>query len=457
MKVSTQQLPERQVLLEIEVDPEQLEKSMDRAYRKLVQRIDVPGFRKGKTPRNMLERHVGRGRILEEAIDIAVPEAYNKALEDHDIDAIGQPQIELTSAEPLSFKATVPIRPTVELGDYKSIRVRREPVEVDEKDVEQTVDELRRRYAVHEPVERTVKVNDIIRADVRIVVDENEVYKDDDVELHLREGKTVLLPGFVEGVAGAKKGKPQQVPVTIPENSNGPLAGKTANVDITVKEVKEERLPDPDDDFAQQVGEGFAGMDALRDRLRGDIRERAQSVAEDKYREDALTALVQNAGTIEFPPVLVDREIDHFLHDQARNSGMELERYLKLVGKTPDTIREELTPGATERVKRSLALSRLAEDEKIEVEDSDIDAEIDSMVAQASAGNDEQAQQYRQIFQSPEARTSLGRSLLTRKTMERLVEIAGQADGAKPSAKKSQSSGKKKTKAGSTSGKGKEE
>jgi trigger factor len=221
--------------------------------------------------------------------------------------------------------------------------------------------------------------------------------------------------------------------------------------------VKEERLPDPDDDFAQQVGEGFTGMDALRDRLRGDIRERAQSVAEDKYREDALTALVENAAKIEFPPVLVDREIDHFLHDQARNSGMELERYLKLVGKTPDAIREELTPSATERVKRSLALSRLAEDEKIELEDSGIDAEIASMVAQASAGNDEQAQQYRQMFQSPEARASLGRSLLTRKTMERLVEIAGQADGARASAKKSESPGKKKTKAGSTSGKGKEE
>ena len=127
MKVSTQKLPESQVLLEIELDTDQMDKSMDRAYSKLVQRISVPGFRKGNTPRPMLERHIGRGRILEEAIDLVVPEAYNQAIEDEDIDAIGQPSIELVTAEPLAFKATVPIRPTVDLGDYASVRVEREP------------------------------------------------------------------------------------------------------------------------------------------------------------------------------------------------------------------------------------------------------------------------------------------------------------------------------------------
>ncbi len=151
---------------------------MDRAYRKLVQHIDVPGFRKGKTPRAMLERHIGHERLLQEAIDLLVPEAYNQALEEAEIDAIDQPQIEMTGSEPLSFKATVPVRPTVDLGDYKALRVPLEPVEVDEKDVEQSVDELRRRYAVHEPVDRAVAVGDIIRASVRMVVDEREVYNE---------------------------------------------------------------------------------------------------------------------------------------------------------------------------------------------------------------------------------------------------------------------------------------
>jgi trigger factor len=445
VKVSTQQLPESQVLLEIEVDSEQFEKSMDRAYRKLVQRVDVPGFRKGKAPKNMLERHVGRGRILEEAIDIAVPEAYNKALEEQDIDAIGRPQIELLSAEPLSFKATVPLRPKIELGDYRSIRVAREPSEVDENDVEKTLLELRQRYAIHQPVDRPVQVNDIIRADVKIVVDGREVFNDDDAELHLREGRTVLLPGFTEGVVGAKKGEPKDVEVTIPDDAEVSLAGKTAKVSVTVKEVKEESLPDPDDEFAKQVGEGFEGIEALRERLRSDIRERLEEHNESKFRDDAVAALVEGAAAIEFPPVLVDHEMDHFLGEQLRQSGLEKERYFQMINKSEEQFREELRPSATERVKRSLVLGQLAEDEALEVGEEDLQSEIASFVAQASGGDEEQAMKYESLFNAADARASLANSLLTRKTMDRLVEIAGQTDGsASAGAKKKTSTRAKK-------------
>ncbi|MEO6197988.1 MAG: trigger factor [Dehalococcoidia bacterium] len=441
MKVSTQQLPESQVLLEIEVDSEQLEKSMDRAYRKLVQRIDVPGFRKGKAPKNMLERQVGRGRILEEAIDIAVPDAYNKAIEEADIDAIGQPQIELVTADPLSFKATVPIRPTIDLGDYKSIRVEREAAEVDENDVQTTLKQLQQRYAIHEPVERPVQINDIIRAGVRITVDEREVFQDEDAELHLREGQTVLLPGFTEGAVGAKKGEAKQVAVAIPDDSGTSLAGKAALIDLTVKEVKEERLPEPDDEFAQQVGEGFPTIGDLMERLRGDIRERVDGQSEAKFRDDAMTALVENAATLEFPPVLVDREIGHFLSDQLRNTGMDLERYLQMVKKTEQEIREEVRPSATERVRRSLALGKLAEDEDLEVAEAEIDEEIENLVSQAGAADEEQLGRYRQLFGTSEARASLANSLLTRKTMDRLAEFASQSDGAKSPVKSKKKSG----------------
>jgi trigger factor len=161
VKVSTQRLPESQVVLEIEVEPERLERSLDKAYRKLVQRVSVPGFRKGKTPRHMLERHVGRDRLVQEALDSLIPEAYNLAIDEHDVDAIGQPSIELIQEEPLSFKATVPVRPTVELGDYNSLRVEREMASVDPADVEAGLEDLRHRYALHEPVERPVQVGDM--------------------------------------------------------------------------------------------------------------------------------------------------------------------------------------------------------------------------------------------------------------------------------------------------------
>lgn len=168
MKVTTQRLPESQVLLEIEVDPDQMQRSLDKAYRRLVQRIEVPGFRKGKTPRDMLERHVGRDRLVREANEILIPEVYDQAIEEQDIHAIAQPSIELVEIEPLSFKATVAVRPTVDLGDYKSIRAEKDAVEVPEEDITAALDDLRRRYAVHEPVERPVETGDIVRADVRI-------------------------------------------------------------------------------------------------------------------------------------------------------------------------------------------------------------------------------------------------------------------------------------------------
>jgi trigger factor len=345
------------------------------------------------------------------------------------------------TADPLSFKATVPIRPSIDLGDYKSIRVEREVAEVDENDVQTTLKQLQQRYAIHEPVERPVQINDIIRAGVRITVDEREVFQDEDAELHLREGQTVLLPGFTEGAVGAKKGEAKQVAVAIPEDSGTTLAGKAALIDLTVKEVKEERLPEPDDEFAQQVGEGFPTIDDLMERLRGDIRERVDGQSEAKFRDDAMTALVESATTLEFPPVLVDREIGHFLGDQLRNTGMDLERYLQMVKKTEPEIREEVRPSATERVRRSLALGKLAEDEGLEVDAAEIDAEIENLVGQAGAAGEEQIARYRQLFSTAEARASLANSLLTRKTIDRLAEIASQSDGAKAPAKSKKKSG----------------
>jgi trigger factor len=429
MKVSTQRLPESQVLLEIEADPEQMERSLEKAYRRLSQRVEVPGFRKGKAPAGMLERQIGRARVVREALDILIPEAYNQALEEQDVDAIDQPSIELVSDEPLSFKATVPVRPTVELGEYESVRVEREPFSIEEGEVDKALEELQHRYAVHEPVERPVQISDIVRADVRGVIDGNEVYKEDDAELRLREGATILLPGIAEGLIGADKGVPRDIAVTVPEGER-PLSGKSGTFTVTVKEVKEERLPALNDDFARDVGEGFASLDALRDRLRNDIRERVDGEVEEAYRDKAVGALVDSAKMIEFPPVMVEREIERLIQDQARHLGLEVEQYLVNARRTREQLHEELRDVATERVRRSLALTRLAEQEEIKAKDEEVDAEVDRLAG--SSG--QQAEQLRKLFGSPDGRAAIARSLVTRKTMDRLAEIASR-DGTAPQKK----------------------
>src|SRR2546426_345140 len=344
MKVSTKRLPDSQVLLEIEADEQQMERSLDKAFRRLSQRVEVPGFRKGKAPAGMLERHIGRARVVREALDILIPEAYNQAIEEQDVDAIDRPSIELVTDEPLAFKATVPVRPTVELGEYNSVRVKREPVSIDEGEVDKALEELRHRYAVHEPAERPVQLGDIVRADVRGVIDGREVYKEDDAELRLREGAAILLPGIAEGRIAAEKGTPKEIAVTVPEGER-PLSGKSGTFTVNVKEV---------------------------------------------------------------------------------------EQYLANTRRTRDELNEELLPIATDRVRRSLALTRLAEQEEIKAENQEVDAEVDRLAG--SAG--EQADQLRKLFGSPDGRAAIARSLVTRKTMDRLTEIATR-DGTTAPEKKS--------------------
>jgi len=428
VRVSAERIPESQVVLQIEIEPDQMERALDKAYRRLVQRAEIPGFRKGKAPRDMVERHLGRERLVHEALDTLIPEAYNKALDEQEIEAIDQPRLDIVQEEPLVFTATVPVRPTVSLGDYKSLRVKRPTVEVAAEDVDQAVEELRHRYALHEPVERPVQVGDVVRADVRGHIDGREVFADDDFEFTPRDGVTILLPGFAEGVIGAEKGTPKEVAVTTPAGSQ-PLSGKTGAFTVVVKEVKEEKLPALDDEFARQVGEGFASLQALRQQLEGRIRERLDAEAEEMYRGEALTALVAQVRELEYPPVLAQREIDRLLRDEARAVGHDVDHYVEQMNKPVQEIREALRPAAEERVRRSLTLTALAEAEQIMVEPAAVDAEIERIVNSSGA----QAPQMRQLFASPGGREAIERSILTRKTSDRLVEIVS---GPKSTAKR---------------------
>ncbi len=438
MRVSTERVPDSQIVLQIEIEPQQMERSLDRAYRRLVQRTEIAGFRKGKAPREMLERQVGRERLVHEALDMLIPEAYNKALDEQQIEAIDQPRLDIVQEEPLIFKATVPVRPTVRLGDYTKMRLGRPSVIVAQEDVEAAVEDLRHRYALHEPMDRPVKAGDLVRAEVRGEMDGREVFADDDFEFTPRDGATILLPGFAEGIIGAEKGVAKQVTVTTPPGSQ-PLSGKTGTFTVVVKEVKEERLPPLNDEFAREVGEGFSSLQALRQHLEAVIRERLEAEAEERYRDEALAEVVAAIGDLEYPPVLVEREIDRLLRDEARAAGQDVDRYLEQTRRPRQEIRDALRETAEDRVRRSLTLTALAEAENVKVEPAEVDSEIEQIISSSGA----QAAQMRQLFSSPGGRESIERSLLTRRTLDRLVEIVS---GAKP-AKRAARPRKRKAKA----------
>jgi len=421
VKVSTERIPESQVVLEIEVEPERLERSLDRAYRQLAQKTEVPGFRKGKIPRQMLERYVGRDAVMQEALGLLIPEAYNQAIEEENVEAIDYPNIEVVQEEPLIFKATVAVRPSVDLGNYREMRVEREPVTVSEEQVNEKIEELRHRYAILEPVDRPVQMGDRVRADVRVSVDGRQVFSEDEAEIHLRLGVPVLVPGFVEELLGSEKGVEREFSIDVsPDHPQRLLAGKTCVCKVVVREIKEEKLPELDDTFAAVVGEGFPSVEALRERLESDLRQSAEQEADARHGEKVVDGVVAVAS-LEFPPVLAERETEQLLRERVSSSGAgDVERYLRHVGKSEEEVRQDLRLQAVERIQRSLVLSKVAEAEAISVSEEDIDAEIERLATSSGPRGDE----VRRIFDSAGGRDALRRSLLTRKTVERLVAIA---------------------------------
>jgi trigger factor len=430
VKVTKEKIPESQIVLTIEVPQERLEGALDSAYRKLARRARIPGFRPGKAPRALIERHYGREALIDEALDALVPEVYREALErDEEIEPIAMPRLVVETVEPLVVKATIPVKPTVELGDFRSVRVERPRVEVDPERIDRTLEDLRRRYATLEPVERPVQWGDVVRADVRAEAGERMLFEEEDAEFKLTEGRIVSLPGFAERMIGAAKGAVLEFDLTVPEDLRDKrIAGKPCHYTVTVKEVKEEVLPELNDDFAREVGEGFPSLRALRERIEADIKEGEEARAEREYQDRIIDEILKQA-TIEYPSVLLDREMDRLIRDHLGpdTDRADFRRYLERIGKTEEEFLAELRPVADDRVRRSLVLTAVAEAEHLDVTDAEVDAEIERLVASSGV----EAAQMRQVFDTEGGRRSLRNSLLTRKTLDRLVAIAsGQAEPA---------------------------
>ncbi|HEX5938920.1 MAG TPA: trigger factor [Dehalococcoidia bacterium] len=428
MKVTTERLPNSQVKVEIEVGPERVEKSIDDAYRRLAKRVKIPGFRPGKAPRPVVERHLGgRDALLHEALDKLVPEVYDEVVEEQDIHPIDLPQLSVTSIEPVTFTATVPIRPEIKLGDYKAIRIDHEPVEVEESRVDEALERLRAGQALLEPVERGVRIGDVLRADISAHIEDEEQFSREDAEFTLVEDGEVLQPGFKEQLVGMKKGHEKKFSLAVPEDHpDESRRGKTYDYVVALREVKERRLPDLDDDFARGIGEGYDNVAALRERIRADMQTELERQERAAYEMRILDRVLE-ISELEYPAVMVDREVEHQLTDHGGGQA-SFQEQLRRAGRSEDEFKAELRPAAEERVKRSLILSQLSEDEGVEVSDEEVNEELDRYTADMG----ENAARMREMLGSAEGRASISRSLKTRKTFDRLVAIAESSNGRSP-------------------------
>ncbi len=421
VKVTLERLPESRVSLDIEVDPERVEQSLNVAYKRLAPGTRVPGFRPGKAPRQMIERQIGRQRLMNEALDVLVPQVYNEAIESEDVDAIAQPELEAVELEPVRLKFTVPIRPTVDVGDYKNVRVEKPPVEVSDEQITEQIESLRKRHATQVPVERPIEWGDILIADVKGEFESESFVQDDDAEFQLRKGEKLLVDGLGEAFVGMSKGEDKAVDLPLPDDFQlERMAGKTATFTIHVREVKEEQLPDLDDEFANLVNaDEFPDLATLTARIRQNLTEQQQQQV-DAEHQDAIVEKMVEGATIEFPRVLVDREIDHLMRQSLGGSDDQYASYLQRLGKSEAEFREVFREGAEMRVKRALLLSEISAAEALEVSDDEIAAEIETMAT--PMGDD--AERFKEMFGTDDGQATIRRNLLNRKLVERISAIA---------------------------------
>lgn len=423
MKVTNEKTEKRQAFLTVEMEPVEVEGFLEKSYHRLVKKVNIPGFRRGKAPRAILERYIGKESLLEDALDHLVPEACEKAITEQKIEAVAQPQVEITQTEPVVFKVVVPLPPEIKLGDYHHIKATPEPVEVTEENVNRAMEQLRHQHAIWEPVERPVEFGDLVILDIESSIGDKPFVNQAGVQYQVIKESSFPAPGFAGQIAGMKRDESKEFKLNLASYyPKSELAGKEASFKVKVLEIKHEKLPELNDEFAKVVDPECKSLDSLRERVSADVRWRAEGKVRADFEEKVIKAVV-NITELEFPPILVEREIERLLNQRLQYWQMDnrgLEEYLKSINKTEDELREELRPLATKRVTQALVLGKVTEEEKIEVSDAEIDADIERILKAVAEKKDELQKSLNTAY----SRESIRQSLITQKTVQQLVEIA---------------------------------
>jgi trigger factor len=423
MQITRTPAPKSSVVLEIELPPDRLDRAISDAVRVLSRRTRVPGFRPGKATRPVLERTLGPGVILDEAVDHVIQDAYREALISEEILPLTNADVEVVQAEegkPLVFKATVPVRPEVTLGDYRNFGFGPEIDVIDDARVDQVIEELRDQNATLSAVEdRGAQDGDYAVIGFVGTRDGEPFDGGSSDRMPLILGQERLIPGFEANLVGLQVGASTSFDITFPDDYGEPsLAGQSATFAVDLKELREKVLPDLDDDFAAGLGD-FATVDELRT----DVRRRLESNALDKARHGFADRIIEYAvanATVELPDVLVDQEVE-VMHDELKGSlarqGITEEAYLKAVEKTTEDLHAEFHPAAEKRAKTLLVLSKVADEVGTVVPDADVEAEI-AQGRERYAG-DERLTEY---FGSVRGRSFIRSSLRRSRVVESIID-----------------------------------
>ena len=366
------------VELVIEIGAEEFEAAVQKAYLKQRGKIMVPGFRKGKAPRKVIEGMYGSGVFYEDAINEIYPQAYADAVEQEKLDAVAWPKVEIVSVgkEGLTFKAVVTVRPEVKLGEYKGLTAEKEEVKVTDEDIDNELKPYINRATRMVTVEREAQNGDTVVIDFEGFLD-GKPFDGGKGEGHSLElGSGSFVPGFEEQLVGTKAGDEKDLDITFPEDYHADLAGKAVVFKVKVHEVKEKQLPTVDDEFAKDVSEFDTLADFKKD-LAAKLTERRENQAKQAFEAAVLEQVMSNME-VEIPDAMVDFEADNLVNDMAQRiqaQGIPFEQYLAMTGMTMDMMREQAKAAALERVRRDLALNAVIAAEDIQISDEELEEE----------------------------------------------------------------------------------
>ncbi|WP_188206337.1 trigger factor [Alkalibacillus aidingensis] len=373
-------------VLTVEVDAEQFDQALDQAFKKVVKDIQVPGFRKGKVPRSIFEKRFGVEALYQDAVDIVLPDAYMKAVEEAGITPVDRPEVDVEQIEkgqPLIFKATVTVKPEVELGEYKGLEVEEEDTTVTDEDVEEEIKALQEKQA-----ELVVKEDGQVENGDTVVIDfegfmDGEAFEGGSAENHTLEvGSGSFIPGFEEQLVGKSAGEELDVEVNFPEDYQAEeLAGKPATFKVKIHEVKAKELPELDDEFAKDVDDEVESLDELKTKTKERLEEQKQTDTENQKRETLVEKASENAE-VNIPQAMVDSELDRMMQEfeqRLQMQGMTLDMYFQFSGQDEGALKDQMKEDAEKRVRTNLTLEAIAAEENLEVTEEDVQEQLQEM------------------------------------------------------------------------------
>ncbi len=426
METTIETTEKHTVKLTVEIAPDEYEKELDATYRSIANQVKIPGFRKGKVPKQIIDAQIGRDVVRDEFLEHAVPQYYRQAVSEQDLAPIADPEIDLegfTDDSPLVFTATVEVRPRLELAeaDYTGLKVTRPAVTVSEADVDEWIDRLRERFAELEPAERPVIEGDFVTIDVKAMAGGDEIDGLTRTDYLYFVGSGEFGADLDAQLLGTKPGDILKVSEEMGPGAGDGLAGTTADLTVLVKDVKARRLPEADDDFAKTASE-FDTVDQLREDLRTRLGETKEREATAALRDRVLDAMV-DAIEVDIPDTLIDDETEHRVThaaERAERAGLTLDDLLEAQGWDEARLREDSRDHAVRAIKADLALEGVARAEKIEVTADELGAEITSLAAAYGRDSKELAKQLERTGQI----VTLAGDIIRGKALDLLVERA---------------------------------